>query len=257
MSTLNAFFRQLIQIRYTAIFFIFIPTIFIVGYVFIRLFLEDAFYFKILLPQLHLAIFLIVSLCYFSIILFIFINKENKPNPSSRHRTQIKESTTQFKKITLSAISQYLERPTWRIDLIKNLNEQQFKQLCIAYYQVKGIKYSLFTMGVNNSLDILIWKNEVISKVIHCSTLAIIDLVEIRHFLGVMVHERATEGLILHRGHVSEAAHLFANSHQIQLRSEYDLLAQIELLTEKKQRRLWALLRRIKGAELDEESLKN
>ncbi|QZA82164.1 restriction endonuclease [Deefgea piscis] len=229
---------------------------FIVGYFFIRLFLEDAFYFKTLLPQLHLAIFLIISLCYFSILLFLFLNKEDKPNHLSRHRTQIKDTTTQFKKITRSAISQFLERPTWKIGIIQNLNEQQFKQLCIAYYQVKGIKYSLFTMGINNSLDILIWKNEVISKVIHCSTLPIIDLVEIRHFLGVMVHERATEGLILHRGNVSEAASLFANSHRIQLRSEFALLTQIELLSEKKQRRLWALLRRIKGTELNPESAK-
>ena len=141
-------------------------------------------------------------------------------------------------KLSFSTISQLLMPHAWSIELLQKLNAAQFMQMCIAYYKIKGITHSTLTLGSTESVNILIWQNDIVSRVIHCSNDQIVEITALRQFLGVMMHERAHAGVYIHRGSFSEEVRNFAVSHHIQLRNEYALLAKIEKLSERRQQQL-------------------
>jgi len=146
------------------------------------------------------------------------------------------------KKFSIAAISQFLLPPTWSIEFMQRLNPEQFTQLCLAYYEVKGIPHTTHKLGASTGLNILIWQNGIVSKVIHCSNDQVVEMKALRQFLGVLVHERAHAGVYIHRGKFGEEVRNFAASHNIQLRNEYALLAKIENLSERRKQALLKII---------------
>jgi restriction endonuclease Mrr len=59
-------------------------------------------------------------------------------------------------------------------------------------------------LGVSTGVNILIWQNDIVSKVIHCSNDQEVQMNSLRQFLGVLVHERALGGVYIHRGKFNE-----------------------------------------------------
>ena len=146
------------------------------------------------------------------------------------------------KKFSITAISQFLMPPTWSIEFMQKLSSAQFTQLCLAYYEIKGIPHTTHQLGSSTGLNILIWQNSIVSKVIHCSNDQIVEMNAVRQFLGVMVHERAHAGVYIHRGEFGDEVRNFSASHNIQLRNEYALLAKIEKLSDRRKQQLLKMI---------------
>lgn len=213
--------------------------LFLLIYFLIPMWLGDDIYLSILIPHCQ---WLILGLMGLSALLGarLGILDFYRRHQSSRCNTEPMPNTAteRRKKFSIAAISQFLTPQTWSIELLQKLNPKQFTQMCLAYYEIKGIPHTTNQFGLTTGLNILIWQNDIVSKVVHCSNDAIVEMKALRQFLGVLVHERAHAGVYIHRGTFSEEVGNFAASHNIQLRNEYALLAKIEKLSERRKQAL-------------------
>ena len=210
-------------------------SVFLLTYLLIPLWLGDDIYLSLLIPYFQWLLVALMGLCGLVALRF-YINDRRQ---SRRHARQDAMLTSDKRlKLSFSTISQLLMPHAWSIELLQKLNAAQFMQMCIAYYKIKGITHSTLTLGSTESVNILIWQNDIVSRVIHCSNDQIVEITALRQFLGVMMHERAHAGVYIHRGSFSEEVRNFAVSHHIQLRNEYALLAKIEKLSERRQQQL-------------------
>ena len=213
--------------------------LFILSYFLIPLWLDDDIYLSILIPHfqwLILGLMGLSALLAARLYLLDFYRRNKTPN--SNLDTSLNAATERRKRFSIAAISQFLLPQTWSLELLQKLSPEQFTQMCLAYYEIKGIPHSTKRLGSTTGLNILIWQNEIVSKVIHCSNDTIVEMNALRQFLGILVHERAHAGVYIHRGIFSEEVRLFAASHNIQLRNEYALLAKIEKLSERRKQAL-------------------
>jgi hypothetical protein len=214
-------------------------SVFLLTYLLIPMWLGDDIYLSLLIPHFRWLILALIALCGLIALRCYWLDRRQTcTNPNSQLQSGLNPNTERLRKLSFSAISQFLVPQAWSIELIQKLNPKQFTQMCIAYYEIKGIAHSTLTLGSAAGVNILIWNNDIVNRVIHCSNDQIVEMTALRQFLGVMMHERAPAGVYIHRGSFSEEVRIFAASHHIQLRNEYALLAKIEKLSERRQQQL-------------------
>ncbi|MGL4995948.1 MAG: restriction endonuclease [Deefgea sp.] len=223
--------------------FIFLPVIslFLLTYFLIPIWLGDDIYLSILIPHFQWLILALLGLTTLVCARLCCVDerkRRNTPSLRSDSVSPLSQPSERLKKFSFAAVSQFLAPPTWSIEFLQKLSPAQFTQMCLAYYEIKGIPHRTNRLGLARGVNILILQNDIVSKVIHCSNDQSIEMNSLRQFLGVMVHERAHAGVYIHRGRVSEEVRIFAASHNIQLRNEYACLAKIEKLSERRQQQL-------------------
>lgn len=213
----------------------------VLSYFLLPLWLGDDIYLAILIPHFQ---WLLLGLLSLSVLLgarlYLFNGDRRPPNPSfcASADSVLNNPNERLKKFSIATLSQFLAPQTWSIELLQKLSPRQFTQLCLSYYEMKAIPHSTHQLGLSSGLNILIWQNDIVSKVIRISNDHIVEMNSLRQFLGVLVHERAHAGVYIHRGTFSEEVRIFAASHNIQLRNEYACLAKIVKLSERRQQRL-------------------
>ncbi len=213
-------------------------TLFVLTYFLIPMWLGKDIYLAVLIPHFQSLILVFIGgtlLLGARLYCIDFSSRQSRHLHTERPTRNPLESVN---KLRIAAISQFLTSPIWSIELIQKLSPAEFIQLSLAYYDIKGIPHRTNTLGLTSGLNILICQNDIVSKVIHCSNDQIVKMNALRHFLGVMVHERAHAGVYIHRGTYSEEVSIFAASHNIQLRNEYALLAKIEKLSDRRKKPL-------------------
>lgn len=210
-------------------------SVFLLSYLLIPLWLGDDIYLSLLIPHFQWLLLALIGLC--GLIALRFYINDKRQRRQQAHQDDAPTSDKGLK-LCFSTINQFLMPQAWSIELLQKLTAAQFTQMCVAYYEIKGITHSTLTLGSTEGVNILIWQNEIVSRVIHCSNDQIVEMTALRQFLGVMMHERAHAGVYIHRGSFSEEVRIFAASHHIQLRNEYAILAKIEKLSERRQQQL-------------------
>jgi hypothetical protein len=214
-------------------------SVFLLTYLLIPLWLGDDIYLSLLIPHFQWLLVALIALCgLIALRFYIRDRQQTRRHPASAQQQDRLNQNERLCKLSFSAISQFLAPQAWSIELLRKLNPAQFTQMCIAYYEIKGIRHTTLTLGSAAGVNILIWNNDIVNRVIHCSNDQVVEMTALRQFLGVMMHERAHAGVYIHRGSFSEEVRNFAASHHIQLRNEYALLAKIEKLSERRQQQL-------------------
>lgn len=214
-------------------------SVFLLTYLLIPLWLGDDIYLSLLIPHFQWVLVALIALCgLLALRFYIRDHLQTRRRPSQQQQDSLNQNTERLCRLSFSAISQFLAPQAWSIQLLHQLNPAQFTQMCIAYYEIKGITHTTLTLGSAAGVNILIWNNDIVTRVIHCSNDKVVEMTALRQFLGVMMHERAHAGVYIHRGSFSEEVRSFAASQHIQLRNEYALLAKIEKLSERRQQKL-------------------
>ena len=200
----------------------------------IPLWLSDDEYTQILIPDFQLPLKILMLLCLIVAVVFFIGDNNPQRNPVTLAPLAFQQAI--HSRFNHSSTAESI----WTLSKLNQLNPDEFEALWIAYYQVKGIKSSTCDLGSDGGINIRLYTGAIIHRVVHCCSALhkTVEVGELRAFLGVMMHERATSGVFIHLGAISHEARVFANAHRIHLRDEHEMLAKLSALSQGKQERL-------------------
>ena len=134
------------------------------------------------------------------------------------------------------------KKPTeWSLKLIQNLEWKRFEELCVAYYNEKGIRAETTKLGADGGIDIKLYQDNSgkPTAIAQCKALKNkIGIKYIREFLGVMTHEKVSKGFYLTSNGFTDDAKNIARDNNITLFNGAMILMMIKRLPEQSQNKL-------------------
>ena len=206
-------------------------------------------YLKPLLHNLAPLGFIVAGLFYL-IALFRFLNR--KPNLFNQFSDNRKEplltplegdlafnKTFQIKPFDFS--SPETTPPLWSLKLVQDLEWKRFEELCVAYYNEKGIRAEATDLGADGGIDIKLYQDGTSNptSIAQCKAWGSkVGVKQVREFLGVMTHEKITKGFYMTSNGFTEEAKGLAQVNNVTLISGEMLLMMIGRLSKASQDKL-------------------
>jgi restriction system protein len=132
----------------------------------------------------------------------------------------------------------------WSLKLIQELEWKRFEELCVAYYNEKGIKAETTKLGADGGIDIKLYQDESgkPTTIVQCKAwTSLVGVKQIREFLGVMTHEKISKGFYMTTSGYTEEAKDTAKSNNVTLINGDMLIMMISRLTKESQDKLLSL----------------
>lgn len=143
-----------------------------------------------------------------------------------------------------SPIAPVDSKPTeWSLELIRRLDWKRFEELCAAYFETKGRRAKVTSLGADGGIDVLLYRdsdpNQVLG-VVQCKawTQKPVGVRQIRELLGVMTDLGCPLGVYVATSGYTPDAEAFAAGKHIKLLSAAQLLELIQKLSPEAQARL-------------------
>lgn len=132
----------------------------------------------------------------------------------------------------------------WSLKLIQDLEWKRFEELCVAYYNEKGIRAVMTDLGADGGIDIKLYQDGTgkPTSITQCKAWASkVGVKQIREFLGVMTHEKISKGFYMTSNSFTDDAKDTAKVNNITLISGEMLLMMIGRLSKASQDKLISL----------------
>ena len=206
-------------------------------------------YLKPLLNTIAPIGFIVAGLFYL-IALFRFLTRKPKLfNQFSDNRKQPSlaplDSDLAFNKIIQNkpfGLSSPETKPTlWSLKLVQDLEWKRFEELCVAYYNEKGIRAEATDLGADGGIDIKLYQDGSSNptSIVQCKAWGSkVGVKQVREFLGVMTHEKIRKGFYMTSNGFTEEAKGLAQVNNVTLISGEMLLMMIGRLSKASQDKL-------------------